>query len=253
MPKHIAHLGVVVTVFNQSLYTSKFLHSLINHVVVNCDAIHVIVVDNASTDDTADVIKNAMETYLALPALFKKDTLHVKLDIRYIRNNDNRGYGAGANVGINYLHSNYMLDGDYLICNNDIEFYNGCIDNLIEDAYSNDNYGIVGGKLQFPDGMIQHGGAFLNVYGWGQHKHTGENAHSVIPVDKISEEEYCTGALLYVKGELVNKLIEKDGSVFDEQFYMFFEEVDLCYRTRELGYKVIYSPRAEAIHYEGRS
>jgi GT2 family glycosyltransferase len=252
MARHISHLGIVVTVFNQSLYTSKFMASIINHRIANCDNVHVIVVDNASTDDTVDVIANAMQTYLNMPAAVKEGLCR-KLSIKYIGNTTNLGYGGGTNVGIKYLHENYMLDGDYLICNNDIEFLDGCIDNMIEAAYANDQYGIVGGKLQFPDGMLQHGGAFLNIYGWGQHKHAGEKADSPIPAAWIVETEYCTGAMLFIKGELVNRLIAKDGSVFDNQFYMFFEEVDLCYRARVEGYKVIYSPNAQAIHYEGRS
>jgi len=122
----------------------------------------------------------------------------------------------------------------------------GCIDNLITTAYSKDNIGIVGGKLLFPDGAIQHAGAFLNVFGWGQHKGGGLREEFYTGHDEIEEQEYITGALMYIKGD-----VTKSVGMFDERFeYGYFEEVDYCYRARNFNYITVFDPNAKAIHYE---
>jgi len=226
-------------VFNSIFYTRQVIDSIIKE-RENCkkvDNIYVVVVDNKSTDETPDFLVS--EEYLG------KSTEN--LTFLYVINDYNYGYGGGANRGISYVRSIEEIgDCDFLIMNNDMVLLEGCIDNLITTAYSKDNIGIVGGKLLFPDGTIQHAGAFLNVFGWGQHKGGGQRESDYIEKGEIEEQEYVTGALMYIKGEVIEKV-----GMFDERFeYGYFEECDLCYRARNFGYITVYTPDAKAIHYE---
>ena len=233
----VPHVGIVVPVFNQVFYTEKFIHSVLKQKVESCQKLVLVIVDNASTDETEAVIAAIKEEH-------KQYISNIRIE--YIKLLSNFGYGVAANVGISYLDDSYRNSIDYIICNNDMELLEKCIDSLIECAYSQDDCGIVGGKLQFPDGTIQHAGAFLNIFGWGQHKNAQKQATLTIPRDRIAEQEYVTGALFYVKNELMCKV-----RGFDERFApAYFEEVDFCYYARTLGYKTLYTPFANAIHYE---
>lgn len=226
-------IGIVIPVFNNLFYTKQVLKSIaINYENTSLD-IAVIVVDNGSTDGTVEYLKSEA---------FAKMT---RIPMYSVFSETNRGYGGGANLGFVFLDLHHP-GCDYLVMNNDMVIMENCIEELQKAAYSKDDVGIVGGKLFFPDGTIQHAGAFLGVYGWGVHKGGGVPEDQYFDVSEPAEQEYVTGALLYIKGEVVDKV-----GLFDERFERgYFEECDLSVRAREYGYKTLYCPTAKAIHYE---
>lgn len=237
------NLAIIIPVYNQLFYTKQIIESIKKERenTKEIDTIIVFVVNNASTDDTSSFLSS--EEY---------KSSNPKLILSYFNCNDNLGYGGGTNVGIKLTQEKYV-DCDFLILNNDMILLKDCIDNLVRTAYSRDDIGIVGGKLLFPDSLLQHGGAFLNVFGWGQHIGAGQRDDLYLDVTEPKEMEYCTGACLFLKGETINILLEKEGRIFDEQFFMYFDEVDLSYTLRKYGYKTFYTPFAKMIHYENIS
>lgn len=236
-------IGIIIPVFNQVFYTKQVLKSIkeVFNKSEQVGSLVVVVVDNNSSDETPKYLEGPVYAQ-------SKDNL----TFCYVISKENLGYGGGANKGIEFLQSNYS-ERDYLILNNDMILLEGCIDALIETAYSKENIGIVGGKLLFPDNTIQQAGAFLTSLGWGQHIGAGIPEEQYLDRDKVQEMEYVTGALLFIKHQAAKLLIEKEGHIFDERFFMYFEEVDLSYVLRKHGYKTIYTPYAKAIHFEGRS
>jgi GT2 family glycosyltransferase len=244
----IRNIGTVVPVFNNLFYTKQLLQS-IKRVAVTSKLVSkfkIVVVDNGSTDGTRDFLQE--EKY----SITNSSENATNIEFEYILNETNQGYGGGCNRGIELLQKD-EIEYDYLIANNDMIFLDNVFDELIKAAYSKDNIGIVGGKLLFPDNTIQHAGAFLNVFGWGQHIGGGVPEDQLPSSNAIEEMEYCTGALLYIKQQAAKLLIEKEGHIFDERFFMYFEEVDLAYVLREYGYKTVYAPLSRAIHFEGLS
>ena len=240
------NLGVVIPVYNQLFYTKQCIESLrkVLETTNNVEDIWVIIVNNNSTDET---LKWLRTDYIDLHIISDK------LDFDFIDLKENKGYGGGANEGIKYLQEAFPKGIDVIVCNNDLVFLDNCIEELISAAYSKDDIGVVGAKLLFPDMTIQHAGAYLNTFGWGQHYGGGIPESEYIDVDKITEMEFCTGALLYIRKEATNVLVEKEGSVFDERFFMYFEETDASYVLRKYGYKTVYTPLARALHFEGQS
>jgi len=239
------NLAIIIPVYNQLHYTRQVIQSIIKERknTKNIETIHLVIVDNASTDETSEFLKG--EEYLQ-----NVDGLK----FYYIISETNLGYGGGSNKGIKLIKETYCVeDCDYLIMNNDMVVLEGCFDKLEEAAYSDSKIGIVGGKLLFPDSTIQHAGAFLNVFGWGQHKGGGLREVDYLVEERVEEQEYVTGALFYLKETSVEILLEKDSTIFDEQFFMYFEEVDMCYRLRKYGYITVYTPFARAIHFENVS
>jgi len=250
MPKVV----VVTPVLNNLLFTKMFLKSLERQTFTD---FAVIIVDNASTDGTPHWLTTE---WLQLPwdviyedekkkgRYSRRDILNV--DHIVVFNPTNRGYAGGCNDGIDEVRALYP-DADILITNNDMELYPECIEELYKAAYSGSikaKVGVLGGRLLFPDGRIQHGGALLNVYGWGQHKLAGAIDKEF--VETVPEEqEYVTGALFYLTRECLNEVPQ-----FDEQFNpAYFEEVDYCVMARQKGFHTFYVPTAKAIHYESKT
>jgi GT2 family glycosyltransferase len=225
-------LGVVFPVKNNLFFTKQILLSIQNHKVKNYDKVVVCVIDNASTDET--------------PKFLTDWAVQDSSNSRFvISNKDNKGFGPACNQGIKLVLQEYP-DADVLVMNNDMELLEGCFDALYETAYSQEDIGIVGGRLLFPDGRVQHAGAFLSLWGWGQHKGGGMPDSDKFNQMEVEEVEYVTGALFLIKGALLKLL-----PGFDERFSpVYFEEVDYCYAARALGYRTYYCPTARAIHYE---
>lgn len=254
-------LAIVIPVHNQLFYTKKVLSSIETHKQSSYDRVIVFVVDNASTDGTLDWLcsewskldRNKMfQVEIGLGSNIIKSTQFEDLDLPndkfIITNKSNLGFGPAINLAFTeILRYSAMRDSDVLVMNNDMELIAGCIDALAKERSK--DVGIVGGRLLFSDGRIQHAGAFLNVNGWGEHKGAGMQDKDTAVQPAEEECEYVTGALFFIKNNLL-KLLDH----FDERFIpAYFEETDFCYDARKLGYKTVYCPAAKAYHFENKT
>ncbi len=175
----------------------------------------VIIVDNGSIDGSLEFIKNNYQS------------------ITLIENPKNLGFSRANNQGIRAASGEFIF-----LLNNDTEVREGWLSNAIKVAQSNPKIGIVGCKLIFPDGRIQHTGGYVTDAGIGK--------HYVDDVDGEREVEYVTGAAILIKKELIDKI-----GLLDEKFSpIYFEETDLCFRARAAGFKVVYTPNSLIIHSE---
>jgi len=209
---------IIIPVHNQNQHTFNCLQSILK----NTDTPYeVIVIDNASTDDTPRLI-DAME------------------NVRVIHNQENQGFvtacnqGAGAAIGKNFL-----------FLNNDTEVAEGWLEALLEPL-TDEKVGIVGAKLIYPDGRLQEAGNIIwqDGSGWNY----GRDDDPSLPQYSYRKEvDYCSGACLLVRKDLWLKL---EG--FDRRYApAYYEDTDLCFAARQSGYKVIYQPETCVIHYEG--
>lgn len=187
------------------------------------DESEVIVVDNASTDGSADYVAGHFPS------------------VRLIRNSQNRGFAGGANDGWQAGIGDVCV-----LLNLDVSPLPGLFRELADALQKVPAAGVVGAKLLYPDGKtIQHaGGVLLRPLLDGKHR-------GRLEVDRgqyadLTDVEYVTGAAIALKRQLLEKL-----SGFDEGYSpLDYEDVDLCWRARNLGYRVLYVPTAMAIHHE---
>ena len=187
----------------------------------------IIVVDNASENNEGKRIKKKF------PGVY------------LIQNNKNYGFAKGNNIGIKYAIKNLKPDY-FLLLNNDTEVKKNAIKNMIEFAESKSDAGIVGCKLLYPSGRIQHAGGWIKPYGMG---HYGNHEEDRGQYNKTKEVDYVTGAAFLIKKEVIEKI-----GLLDEGFSPFFrEEVDFCFRARKAGYRLFYFPKSEIIHYTSES
>ncbi len=219
--KAVIRTSVVIPVFNKVDFTFECLHSVLTE--IDFETTEVIVVNNASTDETSEMLA------------------HFRDLITVIDNLRNDGFVDASNQGAS------RAQGDYLVfLNNDTSVLFGWLENLLETVKSDPKVGAVGSMFLYPDRSIQEAGAIVwrngeaFHYGWGKS-----------PDDRRfnfkREVDYCSGASLLIRRELFERL-----GGFDQRYApAYYEDVDLCFGVRSLGYKVVYQPLSRLIHYEG--
>lgn len=237
MPKN-PDLSIIILNYNTSDWLENALRSIerFNGKDIN---VETIVVDNASSDDSVDMVKNK----------FPK--------VNLIQSSENGGFAKGNNLGIQEAQGRYVM-----LLNSDAEFTNETqLKNMIEFLDRHPEVGVLSPKLVLPDGAIDlasHRGeptpwaaftyfskleqAFPNSPLFGQYHQTWKN------FDKIHEIDACSGAAMIVNKEAMEKV-----GLLDEQFFMYAEDLDWCRRFREAGYSVMYFPESTVLHHKYKS
>ncbi|MCG5053006.1 MAG: glycosyltransferase [Myxococcales bacterium] len=216
-------VSIIVPVFNLWEYTLRCLLSVVRH--TSHIPHEVIVIDDASTDETA----------AALPLLE---------GVRFHRNDVNQGFSHNNNIAAQ------MARGQYLVfLNNDTEVHPRWLDKMLDVMKSDPSVGMVGCKLLFPDGTIQHGGVGFS-YGSPDPispYHLDYQKPSATSTERRSLQAVTAACALMPRSLFVSL------GGFDEGFRMGYEDVDLCLRIREAGWKIIYTPDSLVTHYESLS
>lgn len=233
-------IAVVILSYNNKTDTIDCLRSLSE--VSSATDLSVIVVDNGSKEK------------------FKLGNESIKLtdkffDIKVIRNDKNLGFSGGNNIGIRYAQS---LGVDYtLILNNDTIVEKKIIEELYSVAKSNDDAGIIVPKIYFAKGYEFHKDRYKNdergkviwyaggIVDWKNvltsHRGVDEVDHGQYEVS--STTEFATGCCMLVK----EKVFEKVG-LFDERYFLYYEDGDFSERVKRSGYRILYQPKAILWH-----
>lgn len=228
-------LSVIIVNYNTCDLLRKCLQS-IKETTKNFEnpSTEVIVIDNASTDESIEDIKN-------ITLLLRSEQANIKS----IKNKANVGFAKAVNQGIKIAQGKYVL-----LLNPDTEVRNGAIRKLVEFARSADGAGVIGAKLLNPDGSIQpsvfH---FPTVWRAIREFWLGQkNAYSkYIPYssEPVSVEA-VVGAAFLITPEARKKV-----GLLDERYFMYFEDLDYCRRIHEAGLSVYYLPSAKVYHEHG--
>ncbi len=212
---------VVIPVFNQIAVTMRCLQSIAETWFESMH-VQVVVVDDGSTDRTAEVLTR-------IPG------------VDYIRNGTNLGFVRACNRGAAIARGRYVC-----FLNNDTTVRPAWLDHLVSTAEADRSVGAVGAKLIYPNGKLQEAGNIIwrDASGWNY----GRNGS---PSDSrfnfVREVDYCSGAALLVRRDL----FEEIGGFSEEFVPAYYEDADLCFAIRDRGYRVLYQPRSEVVHYEG--
>ncbi len=187
----------------------------------------VVVVDNGSTDGSADFVRNNFPAadLLVLP--------------------ENCGYPKGNNAGIKYALTEYPFDY-VLLLNNDMEIRDSnWLAVMVAAAESSPDAGLLGCMLVFPDGRIQQAGSAITPYGFPGLK------LSDFPKDlpPLYEVDAVIGAVFMIKRKVLDAI-----GLLDEGFSPFFaEDMDYCARVRKAGYRIVVVRAAEVVHYTSQT
>jgi GT2 family glycosyltransferase len=227
-----SRIAVVIVSYNTAALLARCLDAVLAQVSPDDE---VVVVDNASSDGSA--------------ALVRERYPHVHL----VASADNRGFGAGCNVGIRATRSPYAL-----LLNPDCELAPGSVDGLLAFMDSHPRAAVAGGRLRYGDGRFQHSAfrfptlwqVFFDLF--PLHWRLTESAlNGRYPRDldgKAFEIDHPLGALMCVRRDAID-----DVGPFDEDFFMYAEEVDWCLRFKHAGWEVWHCPTALAVHHGGQA
>ncbi len=227
-PPSLPGTSIIVPAHDKASYTDACLKQLLATLPRDFRG-EIIVVDDASTDETPAVL----DRWAASSAL-----------VRRLRNAENLGFLRSCNRAAE------AASGEVLVfLNNDTLPQPGWLPPLLRLLRDQPGAGAVGGKLVYPDGTLQEAGGviFSDASGCNFGKYDADVNAPLYSY--VREVDFCSGALLAIPRTL---FLELGG--FDLRFSpAYYEDVDLCFRLRESGYRVYYQPESVVIHYEGVS
>jgi hypothetical protein len=223
-------LSVIIVSYNSLSVLKPCLESLRRHLPAGDS--EIIVVDNASKDGTPDMVRRDF------PA------------VTLVANEENVGYSRGVNLGIRRAEGRY-----FLILNPDTVVGGDAIAKMMDFMDRHREAGIVGPKLVFFDGNIQY--SCRRFYTWkvllmrrtflGKFfkNSSAVRDHLMLDYDHetLREVDWILGACMLVRREAVESV-----GLMDERFFLYFEDVDWCYRMKQRGWKVYYYPEAVITH-----
>jgi GT2 family glycosyltransferase len=210
--------SVVVPVHGRSGLTERCLRLLLADLPADCEA---IVVDDASTDRTPELLAGFGAA------------------IRTLRLERNCGYGVACNAGA------AAASGAHLVfLNNDTEPQPGWLDALLDYAEAHRKAWVVGAKLLYPSGDVQHAGICFGQDGYPHNLYAGFPADHPA-ASRPRRLQAVTGACMLVRRAPFERA---DG--FDQGFLNSMEDVDLCLRIGEAGGEIHYCPQATVVHLE---
>jgi len=167
--------------------------------------------------------------------------------VSFVEKNEPFNFSMLCNYGVSKTNGEYVL-----LLNNDIEITSpDWLETLLGQAQRED-IGAVGGKLYYPDGRVQHAGIVTGMFGVAGHPHVYFGGHDDGYYARLritSNVSAVTGAMLMVSRA---KYDEVDG-LDEKEFAVAYNDVDFCLRLLEKGYRNVFTPFVEAIHYESAS
>lgn len=200
----------------------------------------VVLVDNNSGDGSIDSIEQAAAD------------LSVNNSLLICRSKTNGGFSAGNNIGIKAVQADY-----YLLANSDTLFRKNALRTLYETARRNPKIGLLAPRLEWPDGTPQescfryHSPLSELIAAAKSGPITKLLRYKVVP-QPISEipNTYDWVSFACV---LINAKVLKGAGLMDEGYFMYFEDVEFCYRAQQAGWLIQYEPSAHIVHLRGGS
>ncbi len=221
-PARSPRCSIVIPVWNRAELTEQCLDALR---LLRCDTPYeVIVVDNGSTDRTAQVLAE-------------------REWVREVRNTENRGFAIACNQGARAARGELVL-----FLNNDTIPRAGWLDALVAALDRDPGAGVAGAKLLYPNGRVQHAGiAISHAVDAPALIYRGIDGDDP-KVNRRRSLRAVTGACLLIRAELLREL-----GGFDEGYRNSFEDADLCLRAVERGWGVLYEPASVVVHLESQT
>lgn len=223
----LIRISVIIVNYNARYFLKNCIHSILSSDMMN--EIEIIIVDNASTDGSCEMLGTDFP------------------DIQCIANDENIGFGKANNQGVKLAHGDYIL-----ILNPDTMLAENTLSKAIEFAENQNSFGALGvhfidgagkylpeSKRNFPNLKV----AGAKLVGYSKFYYANDIAQN-----DVTEVEVLTGAFMFIKKEVYNRI-----HGFDEDFFMYGEDIDLSYRIFKAGFKNFYLGTSKVLHFKGES
>lgn len=227
-------LSVITVTWNGKRYVEECLQSL----AVNVDvATEFIVIDNASTDGTSELIERVFPQF------------------RVVRNDYNLGFAKANNIGIRLSRGKYLC-----LVNSDVVVPPRCLRSLYEYLEANPDVAVTGPQMLGPDNQVHRSSmrlptlsnAFCRAAALDRiplvSRVLGGQLMSDFSHDRTCEVEVLNGWFWMIRRSAIESV-----GLLDERFFMYGEDLDWCRRFREAGWRLVFNGGAQALHYGGGS
>jgi len=215
-------ISVVILNWNAGRYLEGCLRSVLN---ANYPNLEIILVDNASTDGSIEQVRD----------LVVSNAERVKL----IQNESNCGPARALNVGVRIACGEYIT-----ILGSDTEVDSLCFMEIAKVMVADSTIGACGSKLLYMNdrGRLDHAGEYLSQCGLLIQRIAGREMDEG-QFDSVDEIFGVKGTALTVRREVLEKV-----GLFDEDFFIFLEETDLCWRIWLNGHRIVFAPDSRIYH-----
>ena len=215
-------VSIIIPVYNNFEYTNKCIESIVNN--SSNISYEIIIADDISTDLTKNIKEYFSNIYIN-------------------KNRKEHGFVMNCNKAANLARGKYIL-----FLNNDVQVQKGWLLYLVKLIESDEQIGMVGSKFIYPNGILQEAGGIVwnngRAYNYGRGKDPELSEYNY-----VKEVDYISGASI-----MIRKSIWKEIGGFDKRFIpAYYEDTDLAFQIRKLGYKVMLQPNSVVIHFEGIS
>jgi GT2 family glycosyltransferase len=219
-------IGIVILNWNGRSLLERFLPSVVAH----SQEAKIYVADNASTDDSIDLVRSRFPS------------------VAVIENTENWGFAKGYNEALKRVHEDIIC-----LLNNDVEVTPNWLDPVISRFKAESNTVIMQPKLldHKRRNYFEYAGAaggYVDKYGYpycrGRIFNTVEKDKG--QYDDVADIHWASGACLFIRNEIFHGL-----KGFDESFFAHMEEIDLCWRAKNMGYDIKYAGASEVYHLGG--
>ncbi len=238
-------LSIIIVNYRTYELTSQAIHSVLRQKVKF--KYEIILVDNASGDGSDEILK------------FEFDKQIQEGVIKFVPSSENGGFAKGNNLGLRHARGKYIL-----LLNSDTKLAPHALELCVRamERYEQKKgkpMGALGCKVILKNGQLDHAckrgfptpKASLH-YMLGMDKVNPEKYGSYRALNKdeneIAEVDCITGAFMMVPRAVIKKV-----GPLDEDYFMYGEDIDWCYRIKQAGYQIIYYPRAKVMHFKGGS
>lgn len=217
-------LSIIIVCYNSEKFIQQTLKSVSDNLPKDSE---IIVLDNDSLDDTKEILEN-------YPG------------ITFIENGANIGFSKANNIGAKQAQGEYLL-----FLNPDTKIRQDAVQILLDYISRDSKVGIVAPQLLEGKKIQQSVSNFPTLWGAMQEYFLGKKkAYSQYApnTDKEVEVKVVYGAAMLIKKDVFNPV-----GGFDERYFLYYEDIDLCKKISQMGLKIMYLPHAKIDHLVGQS
>ena len=195
----------------------------------------IFVVDNASSDDSLAKLKD-----------------YFKDKVKFIASQENNGFAAGNNQALRIANGKYIL-----LLNSDTIVWQNTLENIYDYMEKHQDVGASGCRVLLENGELDKAckrsfpnvkNSFFRLFHIPTNSKDDNYNLDNLPDDGIYEIDCLTGAFMFIRSEALDEV-----GFLDETFFMYGEDIDLCYRIKEAGWKIVYYGESKITHLKGAS
>lgn len=235
-------LLVVIVSYKTARLVLEGLASLAPEVRSRGD-VRVTIVDNASGPEEAELLRSGIVPFADFCSLILSD--------------ENGGFSYGNNLAMRPALASDSPPAYFLLLNPDTVVRPDALSQLLDFMDSHPKAGIAGSRLEHPDGTPQR--SAFRFPGWQSELEGGlklgvlsrlleQFVVAPPPRDTVHETDWVAGASMIIRREVLI-----DAGLFDEGYFLYFEEVDFCWRAKQAGWDTYYVPASRVVHYVGQA